>query len=94
MSAGLYPLAVIAEFLGQRPEEIGRRIELDGLPAIEVPTATRPARKVSLFGLHGWLAARTVGEPLTVEQLHGELERCTQAMAARRNQKSKTKEAA
>lgn len=101
MKAGLYPLSVIAEFLGQRPEEMSARIELDKLPAIEVPAATRPTRKVALMAFHGWLAERSHNKPLTVEQLEVELERCAevvlrrhQAKAARRTQKTEQKAAA
>lgn len=91
MRAGLYPLSVIAEFLGQRPPEMAARIELDKLPAIEVPSATRPVKKVALLALHGWLAERTANRPLTVEQLEAELERCSEAVLRRHQAKAARK---
>lgn len=81
--SGLIPLGVIAEFLGQRPEEMRARIDLDGLPVIRVPARTRDSQKVALLGLHRWLAARTKGEPLTVDQLELELERCARVVRDR-----------
>ncbi len=91
MKAGLYPLSVIAEFLGQRPEEMTARIELDELPAIEVPAATRPTRKVALMAFHEWLAGRSHNKPLTVDQLEVELERCAAAVLRRHQAKAARK---
>ena len=83
MSAGLYSLHVVAEFLGKRPEDLTAMIKDDGLPVIKVPTATRHAQKVSLLGLHGWLVKRSVNTPLTVDELEEELDRAAAALAAR-----------
>jgi hypothetical protein len=91
MRVGLYPLSVIAEFLGQRPEEMTTRIELDKLPAIEVPAATRPTRKVALMAFHEWLAGRSHNKPLTVHQLETELERCAEAVLRRHQAKTARK---
>lgn len=79
MRAGLYPLSVIARFLGQRPSEMTRYIEMDALPAIKVATATRPAWRVALPTFHRWLAARSSGLTLTVEELREELRLCEEA---------------
>lgn len=87
MSAGLYPLGVIAKFLGQRPEQMKERIAADGLPAIKVPAETKPMRKVPLLGLHGWLAERSEGRPLTPDELERELDRCAEEL--RREQRAK-----
>lgn len=92
MSAGLYSLAVIAEFLGQRPAEMSKRIELDELPVIRVPAATKAVSKVSLLAFHEWLAGHSTNKPLTVEQLEKELERC--ALAVLRANQIKTANAA
>lgn len=83
MSAGLYSLGVIAEFLGKRPEEISTLIKDDGLPAIKVPTPTKNAQKVSLLAFHRWLAARSLNDPLTVDDLEQELDRAATAVADR-----------
>lgn len=85
MSAGLYSLSVIAEFLGQRPDEMEDRIQLDGMPAIAIPARTKPIKKVALLAFHSWLAERSANQALTVEQLEKELERCEEAVL-RRNQ--------
>lgn len=85
MSAGLYSLTVIAEFLGQRPDEMDDRIQLDGMPAIAIPARTKPIKKVALLAFHSWLAERSSNLALTVDQLELELERCEEAVL-RRNQ--------
>lgn len=92
--AGLYSLSVIAEFLGQKPEDMSERIRLDGMPAIEVPGNTRPIRKVSLLAFHDWLSRRSANAALTPDQLAAELERCEQAVLRRHQikaQKAKLK---
>lgn len=81
--SGLIPLGIVAEFLGQRPEEMRTRIDLDGLPVIRVPARTRESVKVSLLALHRWLASRSTGEPLTVDQLEDELQRCARVVRER-----------
>ena len=94
--AGLYSLSVIAEFLGQKLEDMSERIRLDGMPAIEVPGNTRPIRKVSLLAFHDWLTRRSANAALTPDQLAYELERCEQAVLQRHQlkaQKAKLKRA-
>ncbi len=81
--SGLIPLGIVAEFLGQRPEEMRTRIDLDGLPVIRVPARTRESVKVSLLALHRWLASRSTGKPLTVDQLEDELQRCARVVRER-----------
>lgn len=78
--AGLYSLSVIAEFLGQKPEDMNDRIKLDGLPVIQVPGNTRPIRKVALLAFHAWLCSRSTNAALTVEQLATEMERCEESV--------------
>jgi hypothetical protein len=87
MRAGLYSMAVVAEFLGQPPAQMADRVKLDGLPAIRVPCAQGEILRVSLLGLHRWLADRTEGEPLSVAMLEAEMERCEQAVKARHREK-------
>lgn len=86
---GLLPLYVVAEFLGKRVEDMTAVIKEDLLPAIKVPSATRQSYKVSLLGLQKWLAGRTEGEPLTVDDLSKELDRCQEAVDARMRRKRK-----
>lgn len=83
-AAGMYPLGVVARFLGQRPESMQRQIQLDGLPAVQVNTETRPQWKVSAISLQAWLAERTTGKPLTVEQVRAELELCSTSRAPKK----------
>ncbi len=50
-------------------------IREDGLPAVELPGASRLVKKITLHGLHGWLSARLSGSAfMTVEQLAAEIE--------------------
>ncbi|MDP1587731.1 MAG: hypothetical protein Q8M07_08320 [Prosthecobacter sp.] len=73
--SGLYTVAQIARYFGSRPQEVARMIKEDGLPAVELPGAARPVRKITLHGLHGWLAARHSGTRfMTVDQLAAEIE--------------------
>jgi hypothetical protein len=76
MSRGLYSIAQIARYLGKRPPEVSRMIEEDGLPAVCLPGEKRMGRKITLHGLHGWMAERALGRGfMTVEQLAWEIER-------------------
>lgn len=74
MSAGLYTIAEVARYLGTRPQEVARMIRDDGLPVVELPGAQKLVRKVTLHGLHGWLAARHSGTAfMSVDQLAAEV---------------------
>ncbi len=72
-------MSTIAAFLGQPVREMAARVRLDGLPVVLVPSRTRPVRKVAVAAFARWLAARSSGEPLTVEEVRAELERCRAA---------------
>lgn len=73
--SGLYTVAQIARYFGSRPQEVARMIEEDALPVVELPGAKRLVKKVTLHGLHGWLAARHSGTAfMSVEQLAAEIE--------------------
>lgn len=74
MSQGLYTVAEIARYLGMRPQEVARMIKEDALPAVELPSAKRPVKKVPLHGLHEWLSERHSGSTfMTVDQLAAEV---------------------
>ena len=81
MAAGLYPMGVVAEFLGKRPEDIPALVESDELPAIKVPTETRSTLKFSLLGVHGWLKKRSSNIPLTVDEVEIEMDRAAKQLA-------------
>lgn len=73
--SGLYTVAQIARYFGSRPQEVARMIKEDGLPAVELPGANRLVKKITLHGLHGWLAERHSGSAfMTVDQLAAEIE--------------------
>jgi len=92
--SGLIPISIVAEFLGKRPEQMKTVIKLDRLPVIDVPAETKPLPKVSLLGLHGWLAERSKNVPLTVDQLEREIDRAAEAVRKRREAKKQRKGAA
>lgn len=72
---GLYTIAQIARYLGTRPQEVSRMIKEDALPVVKLPGEKQPVKKITLHGLHGWLATRHSGtEFMTVEQLAAEIE--------------------
>lgn len=74
MNAGLYTVAEIARYFGSRPQDVARMIEEDGLPACSMPGAKKPVTKVTLHGLHGWMAGRHSGGAfMTVEELAAEI---------------------
>jgi hypothetical protein len=74
MSRGLYSVAKVARYLGSRPADVVRMIEVDGLPVVTLPGESRPVRKIALHGLHGWLSTRHSGaEFMTPEQLAAEI---------------------
>lgn len=91
MRTGLYPLSVIARFLGQKPTEMTRQVEMDGMPAIQVATATRPALKVPLPAFHRWLLDRSQGTVLTLDELREELARCEEQELGKLNNKDAKK---
>lgn len=73
--SGLYTVAQIARYFGSRPQEVARMIKEDGLPAVELPGPARLVKKITLHGLHGWLAQRHSGTAfMTVDQLAAEIE--------------------
>lgn len=73
--SGLYTVAQIARYFGSRPQEVARMIKEDGLPSVELPGANRLVKKITLHGLHGWLAERHSGAAfMTVDQLAAEIE--------------------
>lgn len=75
MSGGLYTVAEIARYFGSRSQDVSRMIEHDGLPACSMPGEKRPVTKITLHGLHGWMAARHSGsEFMSVEELAAEIE--------------------
>ncbi len=49
---GLYTVAQVARYFGSRPQEVARMIREDGLPAVELPGASRLVKKITLHGLH------------------------------------------
>jgi len=71
---GLYTVAEIARYFGSRPQEVVRMIREDALPAVELPGERKLVKKITLHGLHGWLAARHSGSAfMTVDQLAAEI---------------------
>jgi|GEM_PF-1887727 len=73
--SGLYTVAQIARYFGSRPQEVARMIKEDGLPAVKLPGGKKLVTKITLHGLHGWLAARHSGTAfMSVEQLAAEIE--------------------
>jgi hypothetical protein len=83
MIVGLLPMTTVAEWLGKRPEEMARVVAEDRLPAINVPTASKQVRKVSVMALHRWVKKRSVNEAPTLEELEEELQRASERIAAR-----------
>lgn len=76
--SGLYTVQQVARYLGKRHQDVVTLIELDGLPAVLIPAAKRPVRKIPLHGLHRWLAERAVGSKfIGVEELATEMAACT-----------------
>lgn len=77
MKASLYSKAVVARWMGKRPQDIQGLIEKDGLPCIPVPCDTGPQDRITLHGLHRWCAGRSKGGAfMTVDELAHELELC------------------
>lgn len=84
MIAGPLPLRLVAAVLGKSEEELTPLIEdEDGLPVVKVNARTRPARKVYITSLLGWMNRRASGSAMTLEQLEVELERCQLGLAAK-----------
>lgn len=76
--SGLYTVQQVARYLGKRHQDVASLIEMDGLPAVLIPAAKRPVRKVPLHGLHRWLAERAVGgQFIAVDELAREMAACT-----------------
>ncbi len=92
MSAGLYPMSTICEWLGKKPTEMARVIEEDGLPVINVPTRQKQVQKCSLLGLHRWVTKRSVNAAITVDDLEAELDRAAAKVAARLKAKAQRKQ--
>lgn len=77
MSAGLLTKAHVARWLGVRPQDIQGLIDLGGLPAVSVPSATRENDRIPLHGLHRWCKEHGKGGSfMTVDELAHELELC------------------
>lgn len=93
MSAGLYPMSTICEWLGKRPDEMTRVIEEDGLPVINVPTKQKTVHKCSLLGLHRWVTKRSVNAAITVDDLEHELDCAAAKVAARLRAKAARRQA-
>jgi hypothetical protein len=75
--SGLYTVQQVARYLGKRHQDVVSLIEMDGLPAVLIPAAKRPVRKVPLHGLHRWLAERAVGgQFIAVDELACEMAAC------------------
>lgn len=73
--SGLYTVAQVARYFGSRPQEVARMIREDALPVVELPGPSRVVKKITLHGLHGWLAQRHSGTAfMTVDQLAAEIE--------------------
>lgn len=87
MRTGLYPMSVIAFYLGKRDAEMKSLVELDGFPAINIPAKTKPILKGALTPFHQWLAKRSQNTALTLEELAAELELAAEALTARRTKK-------
>lgn len=74
MSRGLYSLAVMAEWLGKKPDQVELMVEEDGLPAIPVTGRKRDVLRFALRGVHKWLRKISRNEPLTLDELQEELD--------------------
>lgn len=92
MSAGLYPMSTVCEWLGKKPTEMARVIEEDGLPVIKVPTPQKQVQKCSLLALHRWVTKRSVNAAITVDDLEAELDRAAAKVAARLKAKAERKQ--
>lgn len=51
-------ISAVARFLGWQRQDVGRAIEQDGLPAVDLPTAAKMTRKVYLPAFHQWWLSR------------------------------------
>lgn len=75
MKGSLYSKAVIARWMGKRPQDIQDLINNHGLPAVPVPCESGTQDRITLHGLHRWCAERSKGAKfMTVEELAHELE--------------------
>lgn len=73
--SGLYTVAQVARYFGSRPQEVARMIKDDGLPVVELPGEKKLVKKITLHGLHGWLAQRHSGTAfMSVAELAAEIE--------------------
>lgn len=80
MKVSLYSKAVVARWLGKRPQDIQDLIVNHGLPAVPVPCESGTQDRITLHGLHRWCAARSKGAKfMTVDELAHELELCDAA---------------
>ena len=85
MSAGLYPMSVVAAYLGKRAGDMRRLMTEDGLPVIMVPTRQKMLPKVPLVSLYKWLMKRSSGAVvLSLEELASELDRAGARLTAKR----------
>lgn len=77
MRASLYTKAVVARWMGKRPQDIQELINSHGLPAVPMPCESGTQDRITLHGLHRWCAERSKGSKfMTVEELAHELELC------------------
>jgi hypothetical protein len=75
--SSLYTLSDVARYLRKPARDVVQLIDLDGLPAVNIPGDRRNVRKIPLHGLHRWLSARAVGgEFITVQELAEEMRDC------------------
>lgn len=82
--SGLYTFAEIAAYFGTRRQSVSRMVREDGLPVVRLPGASEMIEKISLHGLHRWLAGRHSGcEFMTVEELAAEIAAAQVSMESR-----------
>jgi hypothetical protein len=80
--SSLYTVSDVARYLRKPARDVVQLIDLDGLPAVNLPGDRRNVRKIPLHGLHRWLSARAVGsEFITVQELAAEMAACVEAPA-------------
>ncbi len=80
--SSLYTVSDVARYLRKPARDVVQLIDLDGLPAVNIPGDRRNVRKIPLHGLHRWLSERAVGGPfITVQELAAEMRACALEMA-------------
>ena len=83
MSGGLYPLSVVAAFLGKRDGDVKQMVKLDKLPALRIPTEKKEVYRFALGPLHRWLERRCANEAITIDELREGLEEARKEMGRR-----------